>query len=188
MTVTSSSQTIPAVATRPFTSRKKGSERYSIGTYMRDYRLPLISAIDEVCGEGLWMRTQRFKVTPAWEHALSAHECSNHLLLVALASHRPVGWCRLFPDKGGDDIRLGVGLLVHHRNQGLGTKMVRTGLLWAKDQGFQRVSLDTRGDNQRAIYVFERCGFTKTGRRSGIWLEMAYELAHSRPRRPFNAR
>jgi RimJ/RimL family protein N-acetyltransferase len=171
-----------------FTIPREAWRLPSIETYRTCHRLQLISAIDEVCGERLWMRTKRFEITPEWEQALSTPQYDNHLLLVALDSQCLLGWCRLFPCEDEEDLELGIGLLARHRNQGLGKRMVRAGLSWAKEQGAQRVSLDTRIDNQRAIHVFEGCGFRKTGRRRGMWIEMMHELTHPRSRKAYHAK
>ena len=136
----------------------------------------LIEAINNVCGEGHWMRTPRFQPTPAWTHALDDPGCPHHLLLVAKYIDHIIGWCRLFP-QDESTVTLGVGLLAPYRDQGIGTGLVRQALQWAWSAGLERVCLTTRPDNARAIHVFTSCGFHLTGRSHNGSLEMA----HKRP-------
>ena len=128
------------------------------------------------------MRTTRFEPTPAWEHALTEPDCPNHLLLVAHDGEQAIGWCRAFPTGAQAGAELGIGLLPPYRNQGLGTDMVRKTLNWACGQGLARLTLTTRDDNHRAIHVFEKCGFSPTGRNEGKWIEMEYLLQNTETR------
>ena len=122
------------------------------------------------------MRTTRFEPTPAWEHALAEPDCPCHLLLVAHDEERPVGWCRLFPTGVPGEAKVGIGLLPPYRDHGMGTRMLQQSLAWACWQNLARLTLTTRDDNQRAIHVFEKCGFSPTGRSEGKWIEMEHRL------------
>ncbi len=134
-----------------------------------------MSAIDAVCAEGRWMHTQRFIVTPAWEQALQGNS-THHLLLVARHGTQVVGWCRVFPTDAHEEGEVGIGLLAPYRNQGLGTTMLQRIIAWSRERGYKRLVLYTREDNERAIHVFQRCGFRMTGRREGEWVQMALPL------------
>jgi RimJ/RimL family protein N-acetyltransferase len=125
-------------------------------------RRDLLAVIDAVCGEGKWMTTRQYEPTPAWEHALDEVDCPEHLLLVATTGSHLVGWCRSFPSShpNGQIATLGVGLLPAFRDQGIGTQMVRTALAWAQEAGLKQICLTARSDNERAIHVFAKCGFT----------------------------
>lgn len=124
------------------------------------------------------MRTRRFEPTPAWEHALAEPDCPHHLLLVAHDGERPIGWCRAFPTGVPGEAEVGIGLLPPYRDHGLGTGMLKRTLDWAREQGLPRLTLTTRNDNHRAIHVFEKCGFSPTGRSEGKWIEMARTIEH----------
>jgi len=54
-----------------------------------------------------------------------------------------------------------VGIAVHddYQNLGLGTAMVKHLLEIAKAKPLKKVSLRVKADNNRAIHVYERCGF-----------------------------
>jgi RimJ/RimL family protein N-acetyltransferase len=122
------------------------------------------------------MRTTRFEPTPAWEHALAVLDCPCRLLLVAHDGERPVGWCRMFPTDTSGEAEVGIGLLPPYRDQGLGTCMLRQAIGWAREQNLARLTLITRDDNHRAIHVFEKCGFSPTGKSEGKWFEMENPL------------
>lgn len=147
-----------------------------IRPFMQADQASLGEAIDTVCGEGCWMSTSRFEPTPAWAHALEVPACPDHLLLVAEDGGRVVGWCRLFPLVGCNGptggAKLGIGLLPAYRGHGLGKALLGQTLDWAIDRGVQRATLTVRTDNARAIRIFERCGFRKTGREGGGCMEM----------------
>lgn len=147
---------------------------------VRPFALPdrasLEEAINAVCAEGRWMSTPRFQPTPAWAHALNASACPRHLLLLVEDAGRIVGWCRLFSSVGCDgyarEAELGIGLLPEYRECGLGRAMVGQALNWAAKKGVQRVMLTTRGDNSRAIHLFDACGFRVVNQAVDGWTKM----------------
>ena len=138
----------------------------------------LKEVINTVCTEGHWMQTTRFVTTPAWEQALTGSFDDTHLLLIA-CENDPVGWCRVFPTNHPKEGELGIGLLPTYRDQGKGTYLVHQAIAWATERDFARLTLTTRADNDRAIHVFEKCGFEFTGVQDGIWLQMALHLHNS---------
>lgn len=145
-------------------------------------RAALVAVIDAVCAEGRWMSTRRFEPTLDWTHALQEPLCPGHQLLVAECQGEVIGWCRLFPKDGKNEVVLGIGLLPKYRHRGLGTALVRRALHWGRDTGYQRVSLTTRLNNARAIHVFSRCGFARMRCADDGLLEMACMLSPSRGR------
>jgi RimJ/RimL family protein N-acetyltransferase len=143
-------------------------------------RSSLKKAIDAVCAEGRWMATAHFEPTPAWTHALERPGCPHHRLLVAEEGGQIVGWCRLFPLAGcgqaDGQAEVGIGLLREYRGQGLGRMFLHQALDWAARQELEQVRLCTRGNNARAIHLFEGCGFATQGYGLDGWLEMACHL------------
>jgi RimJ/RimL family protein N-acetyltransferase len=154
----------------------------AIRPYRIDERIKLTAVIDDVCGEGRWM-SKRFEPTPAWLHGLDQPCCIRHLLLVVQAEQDIVGWCRLFPKKPCNgfqpEVDLGIGLLASHRNRGIGTALVSTGMQWAVMKGISNVTLVTLPDNRRAIRVFEKCNFKVTGQSQGELIEMVCRISAS---------
>jgi len=150
-----------------------------IHTFAGPDKPALVAAINAVCAEGRWMRTLRYEPTPAWEHALNAADCPDHLLLVVQDGAQIIGWCRTFPahcHNGDATASLGVGLLPDYRNRGIGAALVRASLSWARNAGLARITLTTRPDNHHAMHVFRKCGFAPTGNGQDGGLEMAVEL------------
>lgn len=144
-------------------------------------RASLERAINAVCAEGRWMRTERFEPTPSWQHALEDPACSRHCLLVVEDRDRIVGWCRALPSECKtkvNEAELGIGLLAPYRNQGVGTKLVHCALDWAKKANLPCLWLRTQKSNTRARRVFKRCGFHPLDI-SGDWIKMAYPVADS---------
>lgn len=139
----------------------------------------LVSVLDGVCGESAWMRTKRFVPTAPWLHALECSECVCHSLLIVEDAERVVGWCRVFPEDSESGVRqaeLGIGLLPEHREQGIGTTLVRESLAWACDAGYERVNLFVHPNNVRAMHIFNCCGFTFVRQTEGNLVEMACNL------------
>ena len=90
---------------------------------------------------------------------------------VALAEgERVVGWCDIIPnshpgfDHGG---RLGVGVLLAYRGQGIGRRLVRTTIERARVFGLERVELEVFASNAQAIRLYEQFGFEHEGCRRG---------------------
>jgi ribosomal protein S18 acetylase RimI-like enzyme len=133
-------------------------------------RQNLMDAINAVCAGGM-MRTPRFELTPAWEHALAQPDCPCHLLLVAVEGANVVGWCRLFPTDEGA-LELGIGVVASHRRRGIGRALLDAALEWASARGMP-VVLETRTDNTPAIRLFTRSGFRVVGQGDGHW-QMRY--------------
>lgn len=124
----------------------------------------LISAINQVCASVPWMWGPKYIPTPEWEHALSAPECTEHLLVIAKAHGRIEGWCRLFPENpcgtgNSRSCELGIGVLPDHQKKGLGTQLIKTALDWAQSNHFMQVGLTTHVDNLPAQRLFTKSGF-----------------------------
>jgi ribosomal-protein-alanine N-acetyltransferase len=57
------------------------------------------------------------------------------------------------------------------RCRGIGSALVRTILAWARDSGATELWLEVRHSNERAIRLYERCGFVFAGRRPGYYVD-----------------
>jgi len=77
------------------------------------------------------------------------------------------------------EAEISIGLLPPYRDRGLGTRMLRQAIEWARGQGLGRLILTVRDDNHRAIHVFAKCGFVPTGQEEGRWIEMALPLSNT---------
>ncbi|MCB0127886.1 MAG: GNAT family N-acetyltransferase, partial [Caldilineaceae bacterium] len=67
-----------------------------------------------------------------------------------------------------------------YRNHGLGTELLQRTLQWALRQSFRKISLLVNADNQRAIHLYHKHGFTTEQEvqppvhAKGIWLSLSY--------------
>lgn len=151
--------------------RSSSNLRIKFRSYVSYDHDKLIEVVDNVCAEGLWMRTIKYEPTPAWEHALSKPECECHLLFLALDQRKVIGWCRVFPNVE-KEAEIGIGLLSRFRDQGIGSLMVQFALDWAIEHSLLQLKLWTRLDNRRAIHVFEKFNFEQSGFFEQDFMEM----------------
>ena len=122
----------------------------------------LPQAINQFCADIPWMSTRSFIPTSAWLHAMEMDDCKYHQLLVAESNDEIVGWCRSFPsdcEAPQGSVELGIGLLSHSRNQGIGSELIMRSLEWAKALDLQKVELTVSPKNSIAVHVFTKCGF-----------------------------
>jgi putative acetyltransferase len=88
--------------------------------------------------------------------------------LVAEAGGQLVGLAGLHRKRGKQRHSAEIGMMVHEafQGQGIGRRLLE-GLLEIADQqlGLGRVELEVMADNERAIKLYERCGFEHEGRK-----------------------
>jgi len=100
-------------------------------------------------------------------------------LLVAIADSRVVGWCDIQPE--GRPLYahvgvLGLGVRAEYRGQGMGRALIDAALAAARARGFERVELQARASNARALHLYERFGFVHEGlKRRAAWDGDKYE-------------
>ena len=58
---------------------------------------------------------------------------------------------------------LGLTVLKSEWNKGLGSRLLKMAIEYAKSNGIEIINLEVRSDNFRAIYVYEKFGFRKIG-------------------------
>jgi RimJ/RimL family protein N-acetyltransferase len=88
--------------------------------------------------------------------------------LVATENSRIVGWCDVevqshegFEHSG----KLGTGVLMGYRGQGIGTQLVERALHEARNQGLERVELEVYASNARAIHLYQKFDFRVEGQK-----------------------
>jgi ribosomal-protein-alanine N-acetyltransferase len=64
---------------------------------------------------------------------------------------------------------LNITVAPQHQGQGWGRLMLEALAIWAKGQGAQALWLEVRKDNQRAIKVYQACGFNHVGERKAYY-------------------
>ncbi len=73
-----------------------------------------------------------------------------------------VGWCDIVLRSEYEDAltgSIGIGLLKEYRNAGVGRLLMHTVMKAGERYGFERIILDVRKTNERAIHVYEVLGF-----------------------------
>lgn len=124
----------------------------------------------DVRAEGRWLITTPGAVSEPseafWIGELIRAEES--LVLVAEADGEVVGNVLVSVDRGRATEHIGVlsiCIAAEWRDVGIGTELISGAQRWAADRGLRKVSLGVFPDNDRAIAVYERCGFVREGLR-----------------------
>ena len=88
--------------------------------------------------------------------------------VVAVAGSQVVGWCDIVPG-WHHTLRhcgsLGIGLLPTYRGRGLGKLLFQKCVRLAAQAGLTRVELEAREDNESALALYRRLGFSVEGRK-----------------------
>ena len=101
---------------------------------------------------------------------------SRKIMICAFLGSEPVG--NLFVSPIGDRQKIrhrtefGMAVIKAYWGLGLGSLLLREGLLAAKDMGFEQLELSVCADNERAIRLYEKFGFEHRGR-----IKNAFKLA-----------
>lgn len=124
----------------------------------------------EVRAEGRWLITTPGAVSQPSEGFWIAEMIrgAEHLALVAEADGELVGNVLVNVDHSLTTEHIGVlaiSIADGWRDVGIGTELVRGAQEWARERGLRKVSLGVFPDNERAIAVYERCGFAREGLR-----------------------
>jgi ribosomal protein S18 acetylase RimI-like enzyme len=101
--------------------------------------------------------------------------------VLAEFEREPVGaaWYRQFtaeaPGYGFVDEKmpeLSIAVVPLHRRKGIGEALLRSGMVQAREEGFQALSLSVAAHN-RSRMMYERAGFEKVDERGGSWTMVA---------------
>lgn len=94
-----------------------------------------------------------------------AENSPDEIMLVAKDRGRIVGdasLCRL-PRRMQHRGDLGIAVLQEYWNQGVGSRLLREIINYAKENSFEVIELQVRSDNTAAIHLYEKFGFQKFG-------------------------
>jgi RimJ/RimL family protein N-acetyltransferase len=124
----------------------------------------------DVRREGRWLITAPGAVSEPSESFWISEmiRAAEHLVLVAEGDGEIVGNVLVSVDRGVSTEHIGVlsiTLADGWRDVGIGTVLVEAAQRWAADRGLRKVSLGVFPDNDRAIAVYEKCGFVREGLR-----------------------
>jgi ribosomal protein S18 acetylase RimI-like enzyme len=97
---------------------------------------------------------------------------------VALVGDRVVGWCDALPFERPTKAHggvLGMGVKTEYRGVGIGRALIQATLEGARTAGLTRIELTVREDNERAIHLYRKLGFTHEGlKRNGVRVDGRY--------------
>lgn len=131
----------------------------------------IIALINTVGAEGVWLATERYVPTPQWEQVLHHPDAEPRaLLVVAERQNQIVGWCRVFPyqfgNKSSHVADVGIGVHPEFRRRGIGRALMQNAVDWARDQRFEKLTLDLYASSKSARHLFEKTGFHVIGTRA----------------------
>jgi RimJ/RimL family protein N-acetyltransferase len=84
----------------------------------------------------------------------------------ALENGEVVGWADAFPASNPRLCHrafLGMGLLKSHRGKGIGSQLLNRVIDHAKRIGLEKIELTVYTNNEPAIHLYKKCGFTEIG-------------------------
>jgi RimJ/RimL family protein N-acetyltransferase len=131
---------------------------------------PLAELFAAVRAEGRWLLTPSDALSQPSEAFYIAEMIrdSSALALVAEAASGLVGNLLVSVERAAVSDHVGtlsIAVAEGWRDVGIGTALVRAAQDWARDRGLLKVALSVFPDNDRAIAVYEHCGFVREGLR-----------------------
>jgi RimJ/RimL family protein N-acetyltransferase len=124
----------------------------------------------DVRREGRWLITTPGSVSQPSEAFWISEliRADEHLVLVAEADGEVIGNVLVSVDRGVATEHIGVLSITiadGWRDVGIGTQLVAAAQRWARDRRLRKVTLGVFPTNERAIAVYEKCGFVREGLR-----------------------
>ena len=137
--------------------------------------LEIIQYLKEVGGQSdyLTFGPEGLPVTPQAEAAMLEHKHKEVGTVIYLA-HREgklmgVGSLDGMPRRMSHRSELGLTVLRQEWNKGVGSALMNQLLNYAKNNGIELIYLETAEENQRAIHLYEKYGFSKVGHWPGFF-------------------
>ncbi|MDI6601788.1 MAG: GNAT family N-acetyltransferase [Thermoanaerobacteraceae bacterium] len=132
----------------------------------------IIEVANAVGREKTYNVSEVFGYSEADERSLIARlDRSKELILVAECEGRIIGFLTLYRYFGGRSPKvqhvgeIGINILDGYRDKGLGYRMMNFAIDWARRRGYTKLCLSVFSTNERAIYLYKKCGFVEEGRR-----------------------
>jgi len=124
-------------------------------------RSEIISVINQVAAERIYLQTDRYCPTPAWERLLDKSiDLDQRLgLFVVKYKHNIIGFGRIIPQAETLYGNVGIVLLNPFRSLGIGTALLNFLIHWAGRLGYDRMTADILTTNIRSIRLFRRFHF-----------------------------
>ncbi|MCL4335426.1 MAG: GNAT family N-acetyltransferase [Candidatus Thermoplasmatota archaeon] len=152
--------------------RREEEVEYSDGDYLIRKAKPsdakgIIDCMQGVMDEKIYLVSEYYLLT---EKAQQDHIRSpDDLTLVCEHGKRIVGVLTLqrgIFKKNRHVGTLGIAITKGYRHMGLGTRMIKSAIKWAREQGIEKVCLEVFSSNLNAIEAYKKIGFTVEGSKS----------------------
>lgn len=125
---------------------------------MEELDLPQAAAIEKEAITPPWSE-QAFRESLGLEHTI---------LLAAIQNGQVAGYCVCYQSFEEGEIT-NVAVKKELRGQGIAGKLLEKLCSYGKERGLERYILEVRADNEPAIHLYERSGFTRVGIRKGFY-------------------
>jgi ribosomal protein S18 acetylase RimI-like enzyme len=128
--------------------------------------VPLSKAVQSVAAEKRYLATvEGFSYEQT--RAFLAHVMAGSLpQVLAVVDDEVVGFCDIIPHTAqgfAHVARLGMGVCIGWRRQGIGRRMLDACLIQARNAGIEKVELEVFSDNVGAVRLYESTGFVQEG-------------------------
>jgi len=124
-------------------------------------RHKIISIINQVAAERIYLQTEQYRSTPAWEKMLDQGLQPDERLALFVVKYKQdiIGFGRLTSQTETLYGNVGIVLLSPFRSIGIGTALLEFLLHWADRLGYDRMTADILATNIRSIRLFRRFHF-----------------------------
>ena len=134
-------------------------------------RKAIIDNINTICAETIYLPSNWYVPTYAWETILNGSEADGiqQIIAVVKVNEQVIGHGRLFLEGFGHKnkhvIDVGLALLAPYRNMGIGSALLSYLIDWAETAGYEKMTATILSNNIRARKVFDKHGFEAEGLR-----------------------
>ena len=124
-------------------------------------RYEIISVINQVAAERIYLQTDQYHPTATWERLLGRGIQLDERLALFVVKYNDgiIGFGRLTPETEILFGNVGIALLRPFRSIGIGTALLEFLIHWADRLGYERMTADILATNIRSIRLFRRFHF-----------------------------
>lgn len=124
---------------------------------------------ESVAVEGRWIGAEAPVPFDWFQNNAEAYtDQQDRVVFVAEVAKTPVGWITVEIVEVGT-AELGMGVLKKYRHQGVGTAMMESAIGWAIANGADHLTLNVFPDNEAAIALYRKFGFTEVELKPKAW-------------------
>jgi RimJ/RimL family protein N-acetyltransferase len=156
------------------TLRIAGGDQVSIRPARGSDASKIISCINQVGSEKIYIVIERFAHTVEWEQSyIEGLNPENILYLVCEIGTEIIGMLSIerenYP-KMNHTATLGMIILKKYRKAGIGSAMLNEAFEWAKMKNIRKICLSCFSTNRAAIALYRKFNFEEEGRRRGQFI------------------